>query len=162
MMTDGNYTYCDGHWGMYRIIESVCGTLETNIRLYVNCTLIKKKRCWFSWKSSMDSRGKAEIRRSRKLLLPSGAHRSSGSRRRQELGPLAGSGTSVSARGELVWWGEGLPDESWAHSRDSVTSETSLSKASCGRNLNGNCWQGPWECWRAGSLQYRADRGRCQ
>jgi len=35
MVTDGDYTYCE-HWVIYRIVESVCCTTETNITVYAN------------------------------------------------------------------------------------------------------------------------------
>ena len=35
------YTYCDEHWVMYKIAESLYCTPETNITLYVNCSSIK-------------------------------------------------------------------------------------------------------------------------
>ena len=36
------YTYVDEHWVMYRIVESLYCTLETETTLYVNYTLTKK------------------------------------------------------------------------------------------------------------------------
>ena len=38
------YTYCDEDWVMYEIVESLYCTLETNITLYVNYTVIKIKK----------------------------------------------------------------------------------------------------------------------
>ena len=35
MVTDGNYTHCGEHWVMYRIVESLYCTPETNTTLYV-------------------------------------------------------------------------------------------------------------------------------
>lgn len=39
----GNYAYCGEHFVMYIKVESLCGTPETNIILYVNHTSIKTK-----------------------------------------------------------------------------------------------------------------------
>ena len=44
MVTDGNQTYCGDHFAMYTNVESLCCTPETNIKLYVNYTSIKKRR----------------------------------------------------------------------------------------------------------------------
>ena len=38
MVTDGNQTYCDDHFEMYRNIESQCCEPGTNIVLQVNYT----------------------------------------------------------------------------------------------------------------------------
>ena len=38
MVTDGNKIYQDEHSIMYKTIESLCGTPETNIILYINFT----------------------------------------------------------------------------------------------------------------------------
>ena len=43
VMEINEYTYHDEHWEMYRIVESLYCTPETNITLYVNCTGIKIK-----------------------------------------------------------------------------------------------------------------------
>ena len=43
-MTDGNWTYCDDHFAMYTNVKSICCTLETNIIVYVNYTLINLKK----------------------------------------------------------------------------------------------------------------------
>ena len=42
MVTDGNQTYCGDHFVEYTYIESFF-VPESNIRLYVNCTSIRKK-----------------------------------------------------------------------------------------------------------------------
>lgn len=42
MATDGNYMYYGEDSIMYRTVESLCCTLETNITLYVNYTSITK------------------------------------------------------------------------------------------------------------------------
>ena len=42
MVTDGDYTYHDEHWVMCRIVEWICYTPETNIRLYINYTLVNQ------------------------------------------------------------------------------------------------------------------------
>lgn len=39
---DEDYTYHGNHWEMYRTVESLCHTLETNITLYPKYTSIKK------------------------------------------------------------------------------------------------------------------------
>lgn len=39
-MIDGYYTYHGKHWVMYRILESICHILETNITLYASCISI--------------------------------------------------------------------------------------------------------------------------
>ena len=44
MVTDGNKTYCGGHFAIYTSIESLCCTPEANIMLYLNHTSILKKR----------------------------------------------------------------------------------------------------------------------
>ena len=44
MVTDGNKTYCGGHFAIYTSIESLCCTSEANIMLYLNYTSIKKKK----------------------------------------------------------------------------------------------------------------------
>ena len=43
MLTDGDYAYCGKQWVIYRIVESICCTSETNIALYVNYNSIKIK-----------------------------------------------------------------------------------------------------------------------
>jgi len=42
-MTDGDYIYHGEHKLMYRIVESICGTPETNTTLYVNLLPFTKK-----------------------------------------------------------------------------------------------------------------------
>ena len=44
MWTNVNQTYCGDHFAIYRNIESLCCTPETNIILYINYTSIKKKK----------------------------------------------------------------------------------------------------------------------
>ena len=39
---DYEYTFHDEHWVMYRIVESLYYTCETNITLYINYTGIEK------------------------------------------------------------------------------------------------------------------------
>lgn len=49
-MTGGDYTYCDEYWVMYRVVESLCHTSETNITLYVNTTsVINFKKIMILW-----------------------------------------------------------------------------------------------------------------
>lgn len=70
----------------------------------------------------MELWGKPEIRSSGKLLVPSGANRSSSSSRDQELGPpgrIWNHHSFCLLRVGVV--GEGLPVESGIYSRDSVT-----------------------------------------
>ena len=43
MVTTGNKTYHGDYFIMYKNINSLCGTPETNIIMYVNYTSIKKK-----------------------------------------------------------------------------------------------------------------------
>jgi len=40
-VTDGDCTYRGEHWVMYRTVESLCCTSETNITPYVNYAPIK-------------------------------------------------------------------------------------------------------------------------
>lgn len=48
MVTEGNYTYCDEHFIMFIIVDSLCCTPETNILLYVNYTsLLKNEKLRF-------------------------------------------------------------------------------------------------------------------
>lgn len=42
MVTHGDYIDCGEHWVIYKIAESVCCILETNIKLYVKYTSTKK------------------------------------------------------------------------------------------------------------------------
>ena len=42
MVTDGNYTY-EGHSTMYKVVELLCCTSETNVTLCVNYASRKKK-----------------------------------------------------------------------------------------------------------------------
>ena len=41
---DIKWTYFGDHFIIYANIKALCCTLETNMMLYVNCTLIKKNR----------------------------------------------------------------------------------------------------------------------
>ena len=45
MLMDVNWIYCSDHFAIYIERESLCCTPETNIMLYINYTLIKK-RIW--------------------------------------------------------------------------------------------------------------------
>ena len=49
MVTDGNQTYCSGSFAMYTNVKSLCYTLETNITLYANYTLIFFKKGFLSY-----------------------------------------------------------------------------------------------------------------
>lgn len=52
MVTADDYTYCDEHWVLNRIAESLRFTPETNITYYVNYTSIKLKQSvsfFFKW-----------------------------------------------------------------------------------------------------------------
>lgn len=42
-MTYGNYIYCGEHNLMYRIVESLCCSLEADITLFVNYMSIKNR-----------------------------------------------------------------------------------------------------------------------
>ena len=44
MVTDGDYICRSEHRGMYRIVKSICCTLETNIAPYVDYTSAIKKK----------------------------------------------------------------------------------------------------------------------
>ena len=54
MVTDGDYTYCSI---MYRIVESICCTPETNITLYANYASVEKKKKERNQGTSEDLRG---------------------------------------------------------------------------------------------------------
>ena len=41
MVTDDDYTYCGGHWVMYKIAEPLCCTPEIN-KTYANYTSVLK------------------------------------------------------------------------------------------------------------------------
>lgn len=43
-MTEGPCTYHDGQFLIHKNAESLCGTLRTNIILYTNYALVKKKK----------------------------------------------------------------------------------------------------------------------
>lgn len=43
LVTDGDYTCHSECRVMYRMVGSICHTPETNVTLYANCTLIKKR-----------------------------------------------------------------------------------------------------------------------
>ena len=44
MVTDGNWSYYSNHFIIYKNIESLCYTLESNKILYVNCNSREKER----------------------------------------------------------------------------------------------------------------------
>ena len=48
MLTGNNRTYYGDHFTIYTNIKSLCCTPETNITLYINYTLPKKKGCSYA------------------------------------------------------------------------------------------------------------------
>ena len=71
MVTDDNYTYNGEHCVMYKIVESLCCTPETNIILYVNYTSITKffNCSWFERERERACASRREGQRGRESLV---------------------------------------------------------------------------------------------